>query len=176
MQTKEKILTASRGLFNRYGYRNVTMRQIAAEVGISPGNLTYYFRHKADIVTALMDISFEKTYLAEPIETFEDLMLQFGRMLQTIRTNAFFFLDDELGGGPNEHSGTIRIHLLNGMANLTQKGVFKETFTPELRKTVLDMLLMTHMTWVRFAVRGGLEMTAEELLDAHRTIFLPYLV
>lgn len=52
VQTRERILDTARFLFNQYGYHQVSMRQIADRLDISPGNLTYYFPHKADLVDA----------------------------------------------------------------------------------------------------------------------------
>ncbi len=49
--TPQRILDASRKRFNERGYAATTLAEIAAEVGISPGNLTYHFptkRHRAD--------------------------------------------------------------------------------------------------------------------------------
>ncbi len=51
--TRERILDASRRLFNEQGYARTTLAQIAAEVGIAEGNLWYHFRTKRDLVAAL---------------------------------------------------------------------------------------------------------------------------
>lgn len=41
---RERICDCAKRLFEREGYEQVSMRQIAAEAGIAVGNLTYYFR------------------------------------------------------------------------------------------------------------------------------------
>lgn len=51
--TRERILEVSRVLFNRRGYANTTMADIAAEAGIAVGNLTYHFPAKRELVRAL---------------------------------------------------------------------------------------------------------------------------
>lgn len=51
--TRERILDASRRLFNEKGYAAATLAEIAASVGISQGNLTYHFPTKRQIVAEL---------------------------------------------------------------------------------------------------------------------------
>ena len=51
--TRERILEASRQLFNRHGYANTTTANIAAEVGIAEGNLWYHFRTKRELASEL---------------------------------------------------------------------------------------------------------------------------
>jgi len=53
MKTKDKILYTALQLFNRYGVPNVTLRRIATEMGISQGNLNYYFKKREEIIEAL---------------------------------------------------------------------------------------------------------------------------
>lgn len=50
MTTKEKILNTSIQLFNKKGVNNITLRDIAEEVGISTGNLAYHFKNKDVII------------------------------------------------------------------------------------------------------------------------------
>lgn len=53
-ERKGDILKASLELFNKKGIDEVRTRDIAKEIGISLGNLTYYFPTKSDIVFALV--------------------------------------------------------------------------------------------------------------------------
>ena len=52
-QTAERILASALGLFNRFGEPNVAATMVAADLGISPGNLYYHYPGKEDIVNHL---------------------------------------------------------------------------------------------------------------------------
>lgn len=66
---KDVILEVARTLFNERGVNAVTTNHIAAEMGISPGNLYYHYRNKEDIILTL----FERLETeVEPILAIED--------------------------------------------------------------------------------------------------------
>jgi len=48
--TKHNILEAAIQLFNKQGVNNVTLRTIAYQLGISPGNLAYHYKNKESII------------------------------------------------------------------------------------------------------------------------------
>jgi len=51
--TPDKILEASRRLFNTKGYAATSLSEIAAAIGISQGNLTYHFPAKSDLAARI---------------------------------------------------------------------------------------------------------------------------
>ncbi|MEM9460642.1 MAG: TetR/AcrR family transcriptional regulator [Myxococcota bacterium] len=55
MRTADRIAQAALRLFNRKGYASTTLTEIAADVGISQGNLTYHFRTKLDLALHLSE-------------------------------------------------------------------------------------------------------------------------
>lgn len=55
MNTKDKVLEKSLELFNNQGVHSVGVRDIARALEISPGNLSYHFPKKEDVILALME-------------------------------------------------------------------------------------------------------------------------
>lgn len=175
--TREQILTAARRLFNELGYEYVSMRRLADELGIGVGNVTYYFKRKRDIVAAMMDDSFMKMQVPQAYASPEALTHLFSQMLDTLTRNAFFFLDPEFAEDERHalHHSHLRSCLLSSLEQMTQAGLFIPTFTPEVRETLLTLLLMTHITWLRQTMRSPSSMSKAALLRAHWLVFSPYL-
>jgi AcrR family transcriptional regulator len=55
MKTRERIKDASIALFNEKGATNVSTVQISEHMGISPGNLYYYFTNKEHIIRSIWE-------------------------------------------------------------------------------------------------------------------------
>ena len=57
LATRGAILRAAAGVFRQRGFADTGMREIAAAADLSPGNLYYYFKSKADILYFCQDHS-----------------------------------------------------------------------------------------------------------------------
>lgn len=55
MQARERILSKAHELFNRYGFRRVTMDEIALKTGMSKKTIYQSFENKDEIVNAVVD-------------------------------------------------------------------------------------------------------------------------
>jgi len=53
MDTKLKIKQAALKLFNQHGLMNVTLRDVAADVSRSYGNITYHFKNKEMVIESI---------------------------------------------------------------------------------------------------------------------------
>ena len=60
-KTPKKILESARTLFNTKGVSNVRLQDIAKETGISPGNLSYHYSTKKDLMSAVLVMLQEAT-------------------------------------------------------------------------------------------------------------------
>ena len=97
-QTKEDILITARELFNEYGYKNISMRDIAKKLNISVGNLTYYFKKKEDLIEEVVMYKHRKYKGILLTESLDDLNNLFLDMLNTQNKNIYYFKHfDELG-------------------------------------------------------------------------------
>ncbi|GAB5527885.1 MAG: TetR/AcrR family transcriptional regulator [Roseivirga sp.] len=53
--TRSEIIRNAVSLFNQRGFFKVTVKEIADEMGISPGNLTYHFKKKEHLLAAIQE-------------------------------------------------------------------------------------------------------------------------
>ena len=60
MNTKEKIFNISIDLFSQYGYDGVSIRQIAAEVGIKESSIYNHYKSKQAILTSILNYYVEE--------------------------------------------------------------------------------------------------------------------
>ncbi len=129
MKTRDRILSASLRLFNQRGERNVSTNHIAAELGISPGNLYYHFANKQQIVYELFRRYSDEVYqfLSVPDDralNFSDKIRYFEATFKSIWDYRFLHRDlghllaenDALRQGYYEFT---RNTLLNGRAVLS---------------------------------------------------------
>lgn len=91
LKTREKIIITGKKLFNQNGFGATTLYQIAQELSISRGNLTYYFKEKSDLLATITEEMTSK-YKAKMVET------QFPSWENTSNaTKAFHELQKEYG-------------------------------------------------------------------------------
>lgn len=134
--TRERILQSALALFNEEGEPHVTTNRIADELDISPGNLHYHFRTKADLILALFD-RFEQRMLellATPESRdihIEDIWLFLHLVFETIGEHRFIYRDltDLCGRFRGLHQrfrGILKLsmqtahHLIDGLADQGQ--------------------------------------------------------
>ncbi|MGB1243443.1 MAG: TetR/AcrR family transcriptional regulator, partial [Chitinophagales bacterium] len=73
-KTKLKIIEATIRLFNEHGFANVSLPQIAGELNISLGNLTYHYPKKDQLIMSIYEVFLEDLKsITKVIQNFEDL-------------------------------------------------------------------------------------------------------
>lgn len=87
MKTRDKIVYAALTLFNERGERNITTNHIAADLGISPGNLYYHFHNKQEIIYEIFQCySVELLDSFKPIDPQQESLVQLKHYLDCIFT------------------------------------------------------------------------------------------
>lgn len=69
----EDIMITVRKMLKENGYQNISMRDIAKELGISVGNLTYYYKNKQQLMEAIIFDKHSKTQKIIPAKSLEEL-------------------------------------------------------------------------------------------------------
>ena len=98
--TRTRILVATLTLFNEQGEPNTTTNAIADEVDISPGNLHYHFRRKAELVDALLrEFQADAGKVLEPpavgTATIEDFWAFLQSLVELLAAYRFLLRDTE---------------------------------------------------------------------------------
>lgn len=177
---QQDIITAATALFNEKGYHSVSMRDIAAALGISVGNLTYHFPKKQDILQAIMARNFHVTAVREEVTTLGQLQTLLDKMLASLEVNAFYFRDPSLY--PLNPAGSRDVEdlyqlLLKALGALEAKGLFSPDLTGERREDLIRILMLSHLGWCQQgeAFSPIQSMTRPRFLRAHWALLEPYL-
>jgi AcrR family transcriptional regulator len=97
LQTKQKIIDAAVGCFNREGIANVRLQHIADEAVVSVGNMTYHYRNKEAVVEAVWQqlVQKQRDLLAEfrILPLFEDVERLLYSTFELQQQYRFFYLD-----------------------------------------------------------------------------------
>jgi AcrR family transcriptional regulator len=93
--TRDRIVQRSIALFNRQGLRDVPVERIAADLKISPGNITYHFPRKQRLIAATLAVMQEhlRTALERPtaVGSARDGADYLLRLYRTLWDFRFFF-------------------------------------------------------------------------------------
>ena len=139
MKTRERIIALAQTRFNELGYGNVTTAALAAELGISEGNLWYHFKTKRDLLEVISAefVLYLNERLAllpdkkgDVVEGYIALMVSHAQELLRYR---FLYSDQADYGG---HSQIV----LNNITGLYDKSraQFKAFYSEMVRVNVLD--------------------------------------
>lgn len=89
--TREDILNATRKLFTESGYNNVSLRDIASELGISVGNLAYYYKSKLELIEAAILDKHAQTAPLAPAATLQEVDALLVHTQEIQRQHLYYF-------------------------------------------------------------------------------------
>ncbi|MDR2343695.1 MAG: TetR/AcrR family transcriptional regulator [Spirochaetaceae bacterium] len=155
--TRQEILSAAKKLFAERGYNAVSVQDIAGALGISKGNLTYYFKKKEHIIEAIIAESPGGPPSRAP-RNFAELDYFLLDIQQVVQSNAYYFwhITQLAQLSPKIHEKQKNIYrtnvaLLTGAFETFLKAglIRKEEFPGEFRR-VIDLILLSSIYWLPF--------------------------
>ena len=177
MTTKERIIETAIALFNEKGTKAVTTNHIAAAMNISPGNLYYHFRNKAEIIRAIFDQmdragfdGYQEIIDRQPagsIAAMEETFLMIQRFNWRYRffkrELTMFILND-----PLLREQHIKVHqamlqlIRHSISSSIAQGMLRSMSENELNLFTEEIWLLT-LFWLNYLEVGGEEITEETL-------------
>ena len=185
--TPDRILEASRRLFNEKGYAATSLSEIAAEVGISQGNLNYHFPAKSDLVVRIAAQARERVrarYAAQrPGKIADDYVEHLLFAMSLTWNNRFLWRDRMLFADKVETPAPEQMadfeELYSLLKRIEGEGMFR-------RDAVADLRILTRSIWVmsrywmdylrEFEGRNEIDWSHQERgIEHHFALLLPCL-
>lgn len=180
---RRKILDAARACFARKGFSGTTTSEICAEVGMSPGNLFYYFPNKAALVSAVAEDELRQMSLLFSGIAHQDDVIEAIEMLATeliklsldpvyVRINteiaAEIMRNSEFGRPFAENERHIKVDLISLIQRGIDRGQVDPSLSPESVVTWLIALFDGAMTRAQMDPDYSIERHAPTLLHMLR--------
>lgn len=193
MNTKEKIVAAALGVYNRDGIRTVTTRQIAQEMGISAGNLHYHFKHTEDIIFTIFE-ELQRDY-DEMVVLFDQKDATFQELLQEFTEGSYLLINKykfifanfveictwipAIGDAYRTLVARREEQFISLFEHYSKLGMFRQDIPIAILKGFVRQIFIISDFWYSsFAVLGG-RFESDALEDYRQTIevtFYPYLI
>lgn len=189
--TKTRILDAALALFNEQGTAPVTTNHIAEALSMSPGNLYYHYRNKAEIVRALfarIQAAWANNY-AVPPATMPSVPMMETMVAGNFEVQAryrFFFRDlTLLLNADPELAAAYRANREAGLGNtkflislFVDAGVLTSVGDAEALDDLANLLWMVGDFWLVFKDTGGAAFSpadSDQGVRLFRRLLTPYL-
>lgn len=192
MGVKERILKVTLKLYNERGINAITTRHIAKELGISPGNLHYHFRHTSDIIEALHDEfvaeietemakfnpdkSIDMAYLFDLNSACFDVIYKY--RFGFANTGDIGYLVPAIRAKNNLLRARRRLQLDVLMNRLIQSGHLRNDISDSIwdaLKSNLFILTDSYLSYTQSDCHGSQESTKAEFLALYENLFFTYL-
>jgi AcrR family transcriptional regulator len=191
IDTKTRILDAALTLFNERVTSNVTTNHIAEALGMSPGNLYYHYRNKAEIVRGLFARIMDEwaANYALPRATMPSIQMMETMVAGNFEIQAryrFFFRDlTLLLNADPELAIAYRDNRAAGIGNtkflinlFAEAGVLKPIEDAEALDDLAQLLWLVGDFWLVFKDTSGAEFSAadtEQGVRLFRRLLTPHL-
>lgn len=158
--TRSRILSQAIELFNEKAWSQVSLRQIAAALNMSDGNLRYHFKTKEELVldaftamTTEMAVEIEKGY-----EGMDVLQERFADMFAIMHTYRFLFTESFFikKAYPsyavlfNQLEESRRQLFMDEFNTLKEQGILSKEYSDEQYEMLFEQLFIISDNWIRY--------------------------
>ncbi len=157
LKTREKIVITGKHLFNQNGFGATTLYQIAQELGISRGNLTYYFKNKAallEVIASEMASKYSAKMAATQFPSWENTNNATKAFHELQKEYGFIFKDKQVMAFPSVKAQIEQIYkddLKRQMAMISfsiQVGNMRKEIIPGTYHNLCRTLWMNSFFWL----------------------------
>lgn len=156
--TRQQILDTAKRLFNERGYNGVSLKDIADEIGISKGNLTYHFSKKEVIMESLIfdTPNTQPNFIASNLLELDKIFLD---RQEAVQNNAYYFLYhsqlSDLSPRIAEAQTMVYRQVVHGFQQsfktLQDKGLLRSEMFHHEYDRIIDQLHMASIYWTSFS-------------------------
>ncbi len=190
--SKEKIIEQAKALFEKKGYRNVSLREIAEAAGTTIGNLTYHFPQKEDLILSMQE-GLYADYLDDYTDSADegDGEMALRRLLQSFRQakrnredNAFFYRNivelSQQSSVVAENMRDFRLKnnrfYLSSFMRMKESGIMRSDISEAQYETLAYTIASVSFLWKQDdASYYDEDMPSFELDDGLNDLIYPYL-
>ncbi|MDF9825713.1 AcrR family transcriptional regulator [Breznakia sp. PF5-3] len=150
---KLEIMSTARELFNKFGYNEVSLRDIASELQISVGNLTYHFKKKEDLVEAIV-IERHKHYIQpQPVSTLKELNDFFYWIRKHHKQNSYYYkhyrqlahTSPKIHKIQQQATNDLYQALKQTFQNLIKENIIKEETTTDQYESLIQIIMASNV-------------------------------
>ncbi len=188
--TRERILDCALALFNEKGIEGVGMRDIAHDLNLSPGNLTYHFSKKEDVIIGIAERLSEQNSRSHMAANQPESFSEFLAMVEEIFYNHYQFrclllsivqINEQYPGVAERYQGvqTMRREAFREkLMYLRATGRLREDITTREVERMADYCTLIGRFWLSEYWISHRDRPVEEMiahyLDLLAGVFLPY--
>ena len=174
--TKSRILDAALALFNERGSAGVTTNHVAEALSISPGNLYYHYRNKAEIIRALFArimAEWATNYALPPgVRPDPEILARMLRGNFEIQWRYRFFfrdlpallhIDPELAGAYRANRDAGFLNTLHLVRSFAAAGVIDHPGSDTAIDDIAQLLWLVGDLWLVFKDLGGAPLSPDDM-------------